>query len=279
MTARLGRPTVASALLAASICSCLPACRAAETNEASSAGASGDADQQVAADYAPRALTVVVDPTRFDPNAAQPLGDARQGDAAARYFLAVYGYQAAGPLNLPRFTHSWALFIEVDGARLESAPLQTFVISWDAGDGDIGLEQPVEPGHNYTLPETFALADRSHAQVRRSRITEVSAPLFDRAVREFRALEAGERSGLVRYEMADDETGRAHVQQGLPGYLNCQHALTDIMAGPGGTDLENTGVLRGWAASDNAFTLLTEGDNGLHHGLGFDAVLGLRLGI
>lgn len=248
------------------------------------------ADEAPDPDYIPTELTIPVPADAFAKDAdvlhkgdtlalaANSAPGAGQGQGSGtRYFMTVYGYQRTGPLNLPKFTHSWALFIAADGPDPATAPLQTITISWDAADGDIGFAQLDEPGHNYTMAETFALASKLGSSIRRSRIVEVTPALAERALRQWQKLEKGQSSGLIRYKMTDDMPARSNVAKGLAGYLNCQHALTDIIAVPG--PLVETGLKRGWEASDYAFNHLAAAPWGIAPDKAWDSILAPRLNI
>ena len=240
-------------------------CKASQTQPSSSTVHSSDDrasdDEAALPDYTPKYLNLEA-PTDSTANAT-PVGGAemRPGEAtelslgegpAKRYFYTVYSWQGTGPFNLPRFTHTWAVFAKLDGTRLESDPLKYFTISWDAADGVIGIAQPEKAGHNYTLAATYQLRTTLdvNTDVRRSRMVEISKGLFDAAYRQYGKINAGEMSGRIRYKMLDDMEGRQRVRQGqVGGYMNCQHAISDILARNDGS-LENSGIARGFAAGD-----------------------------
>jgi hypothetical protein len=215
-------------------------------------------------------------------------GFALQGTAAveaagapSRYFVTMYGFQGTGPFNLPRFTHSFAYFVRVAGNDLATGPLEAFTISWDAADGDIGILQPVEPGHNYTLAETLALADsfNVNVQVRRSALLEINKTLYDKALARYFQLIDGEDTGAVRYRMIDTLASRQGVIQKIPGsYSNCIAAVADVLVGNGGA-LLNTGNKRGFAASEAILQWYLSSPYFINPSVGHDAVLAPRLGI
>lgn len=265
-------------------------CRTTSTSGTKAADpALSQEDQTALPDYEPVHLKVAVEVkaamTRVK---ADGEGFALQGTAAveaaaapSRYFMTMYGFQGTGGFNLPRFTHSFAYFVRVAGANLATGPLEAFAISWDAADGDIGLFQPVEAGHNYTLSETLALADSLNVNVavRRSALLEITKALYDKALNRYQMLNDGEDTGFVRYKMTDTLQSRQGVIQKVPGsFSNCIAAVADVHVGAGGA-LLSTGNKRGFAASDSVLAWLMTGPYFVNPTEAHDAVLAPRLGI
>ncbi len=245
-------------------------------------------DQATLPDYKPRFVNLPVDANKALNHPQATPGLALQSDdeplpavAGARYFVTVYGYQGTGAANLPRFTHSWMVLVRAQGDQLATATLTFFTLSWDAADGEIGLFQPPERGHNYTLAETFALAGSLGAPVvtQRSPLFEVDADLYSMAVKQFRKLTAGEETGAVRYKMRDDFPARQLVANNVSGgYTNCIHALSDLLPGAGGSLLQ-TGTSRGFAASDQVLAWFMTHSHVVGQNVTHDAELASRLGI
>ena len=172
-----------------------------------------------------------------------------------RYFFSLYAWQGVGPLNLPSNTHVFSVFLRVDGNNIATDPLQYFTVSWDAADGEIGVNLPSKPGHNYSLQDTYQLREKLavNTEVRRSRMVEITKGLYDAAYAQYARLFSGEKTGNVYYKLMDDLNGRYRIQRMQPhGYVNCQHAITDIVARTDGTLLE-TGIARGFSAADLAY--------------------------
>ena len=246
-------------------------------------------DRTMLPDYTPALLNVVVDAkkamgsVRTDGEGFSLQGTAAVESASApsRYFITMYGFQGTGGFNLPRFTHTFAYFVRVAGNDLTTGPLETFTISWDAADGDIGILQPVEAGHNYTLAETLALADSLNVNVavRRSALLEITKTLYDKALNRYQMLIDGEDTGAVRYKMTDTVQSRNGVIQKVPGsHSNCIAAVADVLVGPGGA-LLGTGNKRGFAASDAVLHWYLASPHFLNSTQGHDTVLAPRLGI
>ncbi len=239
-------------------------------------------------DYAPSLLKVVVDAkkamgsvrTEGEGFSLQGTAVVESASAPSRYFITMYGFQGTGGFDLPRFTHTFAYFVRVAG-NLATAPLEVFTISWDAADGDIGILQPVEAGHNYTLAETLALADSLNVNVavRRSALLEINKTLYDKALNRYQMLIDGEDTGAVRYKMTDTVQSRNGVIQKISGsYSNCIAAVADLLVGSGGA-LLNTGKKRGFAAGDAVLQWYIGSPYFINPSQGHDNVLAPRLGI
>lgn len=279
------KPFLLAVITASPLCSC----RTADANGAKLADAGGasatSADETPLPDYAPQFVKVGVDRDHESAKAeevapANGLALANSPQSGARYFFTVYGYQAQGPFNLPRFTHTWAYFVRALGTDLYTAPLEAFTISWDAADGQIGIAQPVKAGHNYTLEETFALANNQNANVavQRSAIYEVNAAFFNKAYARYAYFVNGEANGQVRYKMMDDYNGRTSLVQGASGgYSNCTHATADFLSAGG--QLVNTGTARGFAASDMVVQWYLSSPYVIQSGQDVNGALAPRLGI
>lgn len=225
------------------------------------------ADEEVLPDYKPKFIDVDANHPNFTtdftvvPSALQPGFEAMaaglistgQGDPAAfRHFFTIYAWQGVGPLNLPKYTHTFAVFARVEGPDLERDTIRYFTVSWDAADGIIAMALPAKAGRNFTLAESYALRDDLGVttEMRRSRMVEIRKELYDQAFLQFTRISQGSASGSVSYKMMDDLDGRQLARRSMPGgYLNCQHAVSDILARPDGSLLE-TGMARGFSAGD-----------------------------
>ncbi len=233
-----------------------------------------DRHEKLIPDYTPRFLDVDAGTPQYATSAAEvtkvtppknndsDLGLTKaqiDSSGEARYFYSLYAWQGVGPLNLPSNTHVFAVFLRVDGRNIATDPIQYFTISWDAADGEIGVILPSKPGHNYSLQETYQLREKMGfaTEVRRSRIAEITKGLYDAAYAQYARLFIGEKTGNVFYKLMDDLNGRQRVRRLQPdGYINCQHAVTDIVARTDGTLVE-TGMGRGFAAADLTYAWLS----------------------
>lgn len=173
------------------------------------------------------------------------------------YYVVMFGYQGRGLLNLPRHTHTYALFVRAVGADPETAALSSFSISWLPQDGVVAAGQPVKPGRLYSFAETTAIAQSNSYDIRRSYVVRIHPSLYDQAVSRFFVLDAGSANGNTRYKMIDDMTGRIRIADGQPaGYTNCIHAVSDTLRYANGTLLE-TGLKHGFAASDSVYNFMS----------------------
>jgi hypothetical protein len=76
------------------------------------------------------------------------------------YFLVVWGYQGAG--NLPRDSHTFLTVYH--GDDLAEGRVIPATISWFPADRGVHLVG-VERGHNFSLPQTLAIACRGRKRV------------------------------------------------------------------------------------------------------------------
>jgi hypothetical protein len=278
-----------SAILLCAVAALAVGCRTTSSTTKSAAAALSPEDQAVLPPFSPTLLKVEVNAKKaMTAVKADGAGFALQGTAAvesaaaaSRYFVTIFGFQGTGPFNLPRFTHTFAYFVRVAGKNLAKAPLEAFTISWDAADGDIGILQPVEVGHNYTLAETLALADSLNVKVdvRRSALFEINKTLYDKALGRYQMLNDGEDTGAVRYKMIDTLAARHGVIQKVPGsFSNCISAVSDVLMGSGASLLD-TGNKRGFAASEAVLQWYMGSSSFINPAVAHDAVLAPRLGI
>jgi hypothetical protein len=157
---------------------------------------------------------------------------------APKYFVKVYGSERWG--NRPKFSHTFATFIEQQVQPDESVVRRTLTISWLPLAGEIHPLGPAEAGRNYSLQETLTWLDQAGSKIRwESPETEIQPGLFDSAVTRIQELERG----LLRYVMIDSLQSRPHEAS------NCIHAVTDLPMVLEALGMAYTGVLYGIQAS------------------------------
>jgi hypothetical protein len=163
-----------------------------------------------------------------------------------RYFLMVWGYQ--GPGNAPKDSHSFVAFYR--GDDLADGRVIPATISWLPASGRTHL-LGVEPGRNFSLAETLALACKTGKQVASLGPYEITFDLYQRALARIRTL----RSGRVAYSALALRSGS----------MNCIRAAGDITASP-----FHPGIAYGWAASRviaRHFTPVFKNGVGINHTL------------
>jgi hypothetical protein len=130
-----------------------------------------------------------------------------------RYFLVVWGYQGAG--NLPRDSHTFlSVYRGDDLARGRVAPA---TISWFPADRGLRLVG-VERGHNFSLPETLAMACQARKQVASWGPYEIPPALYQRV--------------LVRIKLLESRRTVFSALSLRPGSMNCIEAAGDITNKP-----------------------------------------------
>jgi hypothetical protein len=136
-------------------------------------------------------------------------------DAADEYYVIVFGQQADPPL--PRFTHTWAIFVKAiplpDGRR----QLEAYTISWYPQTGVVRCLWLPEPGVNLDIVATLRQARALEAQTAMLGPYRIQPELYERAVRQVMRLQ----SGQIRYKAID-----APLRPNIA--CNCIHALSDI---------------------------------------------------
>jgi hypothetical protein len=94
--------------------------------------------------------------------------------------------------------------------------VESLTISWLPATGEVmPYRLRSEPGKNFTLQETFAIAAAQRDRVSMWGPFEINAERYERAVAQVRWLESGE----VRYRAIDSFTRRPRVE-------HCVHAVT-----------------------------------------------------
>jgi hypothetical protein len=133
---------------------------------------------------------------------------------APRYYFIIYGGQSV-PYR-PRTAHTWATFAKATPMVTGQLAVESFTISWLPAGGRVRpLKLRSEPGKNYSLEETFAIAEEQHARVSMWGPFEIDAGRYELAVEQAAFLE----SGAPRYRVLDTLGFNRSVQ-------HCVHAVT-----------------------------------------------------
>lgn len=158
------------------------------------------------------------------------LGVAFPALATDHYYLWMFGYQGPGRFNLPRHSHSFALFVKVDDQRrVEHVP-----ISWLPRDLQLRINDGPEVGTNLDIPATFNIIQSRGYRWQKYGPYEIQEGLYRRA--EAR-VEQVLRPRKMLYEARPQNRKNA---------TNCIHAISDLDTDRGWL---NTGRLRGFGAS------------------------------
>lgn len=152
--------------------------------------------------------------------------------AEDRYFMLIFAAQ--GIRFLPQCAHTFATFVRAAGEHAFDLECQT--ISWLPANLDIKiLRLWPEPGRNFSLAETIAIAQAKDASLMLWGPYAIKKELYDRATRQVERL----RAGQVQYKAIDfgfrPETA-----------TNCFHAVSDLDTDFG---LLRTGTAFGASAS------------------------------
>jgi hypothetical protein len=126
-----------------------------------------------------------------------------------RYFLVVWGYQGAG--NLPRNSHTFLTVYR--GDDLAEGRVIPATISWFPADRGVHVVG-VERGHNFSLPQTLAIACHGRKHVTTWGPYEIPSALYRRALARIKLLE----SGRIAYSALSLR----------PRSMNCIEAAGDI---------------------------------------------------
>jgi hypothetical protein len=133
---------------------------------------------------------------------------------APRYYFLLYGGQSL-PFK-PRTAHTWATFVKAAPAADGTTLVESVTISWLPATGKVvPYRLRPEPGRNYTLAETFAIAARQGDRVSMWGPFEIDAGRYELAVAQAARLE----SGVIRYRAIDSLRRNQSVQ-------HCVHAIT-----------------------------------------------------
>src|SRR4051794_40775235 len=90
---------------------------------------------------------------------AVPAGEAL---GQPRYFLTLFGGKSV-PFK-PNTAHTWATFAKITPAADGTMQVETVTISWLPATADVHpLRLRSEPGKNFSLPDTFAIAASHNA--------------------------------------------------------------------------------------------------------------------
>jgi hypothetical protein len=133
---------------------------------------------------------------------------------APRYYFILFGGQSV-PFR-PRTAHTWATFVKATPAADGSHAVESFTISWLPADGPVEVFRlRPEVGKNYTLDETFAIAESQRGRVSMWGPFEIDATRYGLAAEQAKKLE----SGAVSYRVIDSFRRKPHV-------AHCVHAVT-----------------------------------------------------
>jgi hypothetical protein len=145
------------------------------------------------------------------------------GTAAAEdlYFVIVYGAQRR-PINQPRYTHTWATFVHLNGCGPDPRTYQAtfFTISWLPATLEIkpGRLRP-EQGRNLTHAETVAWCEQNCMEIAQFGPYQTRPELFELCLHRWGHLERGE----FQYRATDVLNGRAWRE-----VCNCIYAVLDF---------------------------------------------------
>ena len=133
---------------------------------------------------------------------------------APRYYFMIFGGQSI-PYQ-PRTAHTWATYAKATPMVNGQVAVESVTISWLPADGRVRpLRLRSETGKNYTLEETFAIADAQNSRVSMWGPFEIDAQRYELAVAQAGFLE----SGAARYRVLDTLGFNRTV-------LHCVHAVT-----------------------------------------------------
>lgn len=151
--------------------------------------------------------------------------------AGDNYYLWVFGYQGRGRFNLPRHSHSFALFVKIT----EKNEVEPVTISWLPRDGSVRIFHGAEPGFNHSIPSTFAIIQNHGYQWQNFGPYEIQGELFERAKKR------------VNEQLAPARVWYEAIPKGRPNWsTNCIHAISDLDRDRGAM---HSGDLRGISAS------------------------------
>ena len=143
---------------------------------------------------------------------AEPPAEAAAG--TPRYYFILYGGQSI-PFR-PRTAHTWATYAKATPMVNGQMAVESFTISWLPADGPVRpLALRSEVGKNYSLEETFAIAERNRDRVSMWGPYEIDAGRYELAAAQSALLE----SGAVRYRVLDTLGRNKSV-------AHCVHAVT-----------------------------------------------------
>jgi len=134
--------------------------------------------------------------------------------ASTRYFFILYGGQSM-PFR-PRTAHTWATFVKTAPDAAGVIHAESVTISWLPASGEVvPYRLRREPGKNFSLDETFALAAEQNGRISMWGPYEISAQRYGMAVTQVALLE----SGAVAYRAIDSLMNNPWVR-------HCVHAVT-----------------------------------------------------
>ncbi len=138
--------------------------------------------------------------------------------AEERYFILIFGSQAAAPA--PRTSHTFASFVKAstDGADISKAKLELKTISWLPTTLAINWRLAPEPGRNLDLEATLSWTKRLNSHVSLWGPYEINRELFELAQQKSTRLE----DGSVSYRIFNTSMRPGGVVS------NCIHAVCDV---------------------------------------------------
>jgi len=132
----------------------------------------------------------------------------------SRYFFILFGGQSM-PFR-PRTAHTWATFVKTTPDAAGVIHAESLTISWLPATGEVvPYRLRREPGKNFSLDETFALAAAQNGRVSMWGPYEVCELRYEMAITQAALLE----SGAVAYRAIDSLTNNPWVR-------HCVHAVT-----------------------------------------------------
>jgi hypothetical protein len=138
--------------------------------------------------------------------------------APVSHYVTFYGYN--GVPDGPTLSHTFAAFVERDD---QTGVLKTDTISWIPADRAPVHLLSVQPGHNYTLAETFTIAgDRVSISHGPYRITDA---VYAKAMARIAFL----KDANVHYKMFPWHLRGPALNNQPGGAVNCVAAVSDIM--------------------------------------------------
>jgi len=135
------------------------------------------------------------------------------------FYLIVFGSQDA--LRRPKYTHTFATLIHTVESPGQAPQVETHTISWFPATADIHpLRRYVEPGHNFTLPETLDIVLGNRESV------DVWGPyeVWHGFAFRFLTQKAFLESGAIGYQCDDSIGEAARTGDGC----SCTHAISDM---------------------------------------------------
>lgn len=140
---------------------------------------------------------------------------------SSNHYVMVFSWQDVpdGFSPTPKFTHSFATFVQVADEKIE----HEFTISWVAPYG-VRILAPPEPGQNWTLQASLTKASEEGFTVMAWGPYRISEDGYEKAKAKYFALEAAQANQSILYKAVDRRTRHFDVQPAI----NCIHVLSDL---------------------------------------------------